>query len=128
MYLAAKHGDLKKIREYLEKGSDVNAQDEDSCTLLASACVTGRLEVVRFLQRIPELHRNIPDWTGDTPLMHAIRMGHKEVVEELLKRPHQVSEAYQVPLIVHHRKQLDGKTKECKSSLITPINVWDVHG
>lgn len=89
MYLAAKHGDLKKIREYLRKGNDVNAQDEDSCTLLASACVTGRIEVVRFLQKIPELHRNIADWTGDTPLMHAARMGHKEVVEELLKHPHQ---------------------------------------
>lgn len=88
MYLAAKHGQLKKIRDYLEKGHDVNACDEDSCSLLASACIAGRLEVVRFLHRIPQLHRNVADWSGDTPLMHAARMGHIEVVQELLTRPH----------------------------------------
>lgn len=91
MYLAAKHGETKKIRDYIRKGNDVNARDEDSCTLLASACVAGRLEVVRFLHKIRELHRNIADWTGDTPLMHATRMGHKLVVEELLRNPHPVS-------------------------------------
>ncbi|XP_063881837.1 kinase D-interacting substrate of 220 kDa B-like isoform X6 [Scylla paramamosain] len=88
MYLAAKHGQLRKIKQYLGKGHDVNACDEDSCSLLASACIANRLEVVRFLHRIPHLHRNVKDWSGDTPLMHAARMGHKEVVEELLTCPH----------------------------------------
>ncbi|KAG0703715.1 Kinase D-interacting substrate [Chionoecetes opilio] len=88
MYLAAKHGQLKKVKEYLKKGHNVNACDEDSCSLLASACIAGHLLVVRFLHRIPQLHRNVSDWSGDTPLMHAARMGHKAVVEELLSSPH----------------------------------------
>ncbi|XP_045116688.1 ankyrin repeat domain-containing protein 50-like isoform X3 [Portunus trituberculatus] len=88
MYLAAKHGQLRKIKQYLEKGHDVNACDEDSCSLLASASIANRLEVVRFLHRFPQLHRNVTDWSGDTPLMHAARMGHREVVEELLTCPH----------------------------------------
>ena len=91
MYLAAKHGQLKKIKQYLEKGHDVNACDEDNCSLLASASIANRLEVVRFLHCLPQLHRNVTDWSGDTPLMHAARMGHREVVEELLTCPHPVS-------------------------------------
>ena len=91
MYLAAKHGRIEKIKRYLEKGHDVNACDEDGCSLLASACIANRLEVVRFLHKIPQLHRNVSDWSGDTPLMHAARMGHKQVVQLLLTCAHPVS-------------------------------------
>lgn len=93
MYLAAKRGETTKIKQYLN-GHCINARDEDSCTLLTSACIAGRLEVVQLLHKFPELHRNIADWTGDTPLMYAARMGHKEVVRELLTCPHPVSLPY----------------------------------
>ncbi|XP_063606234.1 ankyrin repeat domain-containing protein 17-like isoform X1 [Penaeus indicus] len=89
MYLAAKNGDLRRVRKYLEDGHDINAADSDGYTLLSSACVGGQLSVVRLLQRQPHLHRNPRDWAGDTPLMYAAMMGHAEVVKELISRPHQ---------------------------------------
>lgn len=91
MYLAAKNGDLRRVRKYLEDGHDINAADSDGYTLLSSACVGGQLSVVRLLQRQPHLHRNPRDWAGDTPLMYAAMMGHAEVVKELISRPHQVT-------------------------------------
>ncbi|KAK4291658.1 hypothetical protein Pmani_035528 [Petrolisthes manimaculis] len=88
MYLAAKNGDLMKVRQFIENGNDINAADSDGYTLLSSACVGGQKTVVRFLQKQLYLHRNVRDWAGDTPLMHAAMMGHAEVVKELVNCPH----------------------------------------
>ncbi|MPC83947.1 hypothetical protein E2C01_078670 [Portunus trituberculatus] len=55
MYLAAKHGQLGKIKQYLEKDRDKNACDEESCNLLACTNIANCLEVVHFL------HCNVTD-------------------------------------------------------------------
>ncbi|XP_045613776.1 osteoclast-stimulating factor 1 isoform X2 [Procambarus clarkii] len=88
LYLAAKNGEILKVRQYLQDGNDINAADADGYTLLSSACVGGQIAVVRFLHKQPYLHRNTRDWAGDTPLMHAAMMGHVDVVKELITRPH----------------------------------------
>ncbi|XP_045117427.1 uncharacterized protein LOC123508072 [Portunus trituberculatus] len=79
MYLAAKHGQLGKIKQYLEKDRDKNACDEESCNLLACTNIANCLEVVHFL------HCNVTDklvWG------HASHACCQEVVEELLVCPH----------------------------------------
>ncbi|MPC59848.1 hypothetical protein E2C01_053876 [Portunus trituberculatus] len=61
MYLVAKHGQLRKIKQCLVESHDMSACDEDSCSLLASVSITNHLEVVRFLCRFPQLHCNVTD-------------------------------------------------------------------
>lgn len=102
MYLAAKNGDLKKVRQFIENGNDINAADSDGYTILSSACVGGQTTLVRFLQKQRYLHRNTKDWAGDTPLMHASMMGHTEVVKELVNCPHLVSPCLVPPTVYRY--------------------------
>ncbi|XP_069166431.1 uncharacterized protein [Procambarus clarkii] len=48
LYLAAKNGEILKVRQYLQDGNDINAADADGYTLLSSACVGGQIAVCRL--------------------------------------------------------------------------------
>lgn len=83
---AAGTGDVAKVKELLDKGTDVNAANSYGATALASACDRGHTEVVKLL-----LERGANPNTQDTfyklkPMAWAAQRGHVEIVRLLLDR------------------------------------------
>ena len=48
-WTAAKSGDFEKIQDYISKGGEPNAKNDDGFTLLHKACVGGQVRVARYL-------------------------------------------------------------------------------
>jgi hypothetical protein len=83
---AAGAGDVAKVKELLDKGTDVNAANSYGGTALAFACDRGHLEVIKLL-----LDRGANPNTEDTfykskPVVWAAQKGHTEIVKLLLDR------------------------------------------
>lgn len=83
---AAGAGDVAKVKELLDKGTDVNAANSYGGTALAFACDRGHTEVVRLL-----LDRGANPNTQDSfykakPVVWAGQRGHLEIVKLLLDR------------------------------------------
>lgn len=82
---AANQNETSKVIELLRRGMDVNTADAQGTTLLMIAARGANLELVRFLldNRANALRRNR---YGDSALMLAALLGHKEVIQLMLER------------------------------------------
>ncbi|ROT67206.1 hypothetical protein C7M84_002874 [Penaeus vannamei] len=80
MYWAARNGDTDKVKSWLEGGGDVNAADHEGDTMLRGACRGGQTAVLMILLKNEDLHLNVRDSDGRTPLMKAARRGHDTTV------------------------------------------------
>ncbi|XP_028996030.1 ankyrin repeat domain-containing protein 63 [Betta splendens] len=79
------HGTRAKFtRMLLEKGADVNCQDEDGRTALSHACEAGHLDAVKLLVQF-SADPDVSDAWGNTSLMYAAHYGHSQVVEFLVR-------------------------------------------
>lgn len=83
---AAGAGDVARVKELLDKGTDVNAANSYGGTALAFACDRGHTEVVKLL-----LERGANPNTQDTfyklsPVAWAAQRGYVEIVKLLLDR------------------------------------------
>uniref|UniRef100_A0A8C2ZRS7 Ankyrin repeat domain 63 n=1 Tax=Cyclopterus lumpus TaxID=8103 RepID=A0A8C2ZRS7_CYCLU len=74
----------KFTRLLLEKGADVNCQDEDSRTALSHACEMGNLEVVKLLVQFNADPEVFDAW-GNSALMYAAFSGHNQILEFLVR-------------------------------------------
>uniref|UniRef100_A0A3B3HKI1 Uncharacterized protein n=1 Tax=Oryzias latipes TaxID=8090 RepID=A0A3B3HKI1_ORYLA len=77
-------GRAKFIRLLLEKGADVNCQDEDGRTALSHACEMGHLDVVKLLVQF-NADPDVSDAWGNSALMYAAFSGHSQVLEFLIR-------------------------------------------
>lgn len=81
--IAARNEDLTILNYFLEKGVDVNQQDEDGATPYLNAAERNSVDVVRLLtQRIQDI--NAKDKAGRSALALAVRRNKPEVVQFLL--------------------------------------------
>lgn len=80
MYWAARNGDTDKVKSWLEGGGDINAADHEGDTMLRGACRGGQNAVLMILLKNENLHLNVRDRDGRTPLMKAARRGHETTI------------------------------------------------
>lgn len=74
----------KFTRLLLEKGADVNCQDENGRTALSHACEAGHLDVVKLLVQY-NADPDVSDAWGNSALMYAAFSGHGPVLEFLVR-------------------------------------------
>ncbi|MBE6463306.1 MAG: hypothetical protein E7005_06095 [Alphaproteobacteria bacterium] len=77
--------DIKEIKELIDMGADVKAEDDYGYTALMWASQSGHKEVVELLIK-NGADVNHKDNDGDTALMGASRRGYKEVAEVLIQK------------------------------------------
>ena len=81
----AEEGDLAGVQEYLEKGTNINAKDDDGRTALMLALIFEHLEIAKCLveNSFAGADVNASDEDGYTPLMYASKNGHLNIVRYL---------------------------------------------
>ncbi|MBN3277673.1 ANR63 protein, partial [Polyodon spathula] len=75
---------MKFTRLLLEKGADVNCQEDQGRTALSLACELGHLDVVKLLVQF-NADPEIQDAWGNNALMYAACSGHSQVLEFLIR-------------------------------------------
>lgn len=82
---AAVDGDVARVKELLDKGTDINTRNRMDYTPLLGAARNGRKEVVDLLlSRGADI--NAKERSGKTALFLAAENGHKEIVQVLLDK------------------------------------------
>jgi len=86
IHLAARAGDLAKVKSFIEDGTNVNARDKGGETPLFSAVLADNSDVAKFLIT-KGADVNAKDGGGVTPLNFVIRSrGKKDMVELLISK------------------------------------------
>lgn len=80
---AAKEGDLKRIQTLIEKGTNINAKDENDLTALHYAAIEGHRSIGELLvDKGADI--NAQNQKGWTPLNYAVFHGKKKIIEVLV--------------------------------------------
>ena len=81
---ACEQGDLELVKQHLEKGTDVNLQDDDGQTPIMIACREGHMDIANILIK-SNASVNLSDKAGSTPLTAASKQGNDDIIELLLQ-------------------------------------------
>lgn len=81
---AVENGDIKEIKELLERGANINATNEGGTTVLMKATWRNNIKIVRLLLE-NGVNVNAPTRGKDTALMKAVLENESKIVQLLLK-------------------------------------------
>ncbi len=132
---AAKKGEARRVKYYIEDGVDINCRDtETQVTPLIAAVDKGQTETVKLLL---ENRANVylVDYYGWTPLFYAVDRGNLEIVRLLLEKNSDVNTKDQdrttplmkaaikgfteiAELLVRNKPDLNAKDKDGETALI----------
>jgi pectate lyase len=90
IYVAARIGDLAKVRGFLEKGADVNMRDAQRKTALHIASANGHKEIVELLLA-NGADVNAGGYYNKTAAEYAMGANHREIVELLISKGADIS-------------------------------------
>ncbi|MDN5247658.1 MAG: ankyrin repeat domain-containing protein [Wolbachia endosymbiont of Tyrophagus putrescentiae] len=90
---AVKQSNLDKVKEYVNKGANVETKDSNGSTALHIAAKSGNLDITRFLLD-KGADFNAQDSLGFMPLHLAVEHGHLDIVKSLVEKGADV-DAYQ---------------------------------
>jgi len=90
IYVAARIGDLAKVRGFLEEGADVNMRDAQRKTALHIASANGHKEIVELLLA-SGADVNAGGYYNKTAAEDAMRADHREIVELLISKGGDIS-------------------------------------
>uniref|UniRef100_A0A0G4HRM2 Uncharacterized protein n=1 Tax=Chromera velia CCMP2878 TaxID=1169474 RepID=A0A0G4HRM2_9ALVE len=85
LHIAAEEGDLASVIALLNSGRDANAKTIWKITPLHYAASAGHAHIVRRLLEHSGIEKEPRDWRNMSPLLAAVRRGHKETVIALLE-------------------------------------------
>lgn len=95
-WTAAKSGDFDKITDYISKGGEPNAKNDDGFTLLHKACVGGQVRVAKYLLDNGASVNGVTK-KGSMPIHVGGRAGHVEIVK----------------LLIDYGASIDSRTTDC---------------
>ncbi|XP_071544010.1 uncharacterized protein [Panulirus ornatus] len=87
-YITVVEGRMETMHAWLDSGGDINSVMRLGYTFLHAACAGGQVDVVDELLKHDDLHLNIKNQWGRTPLMVACRRGKEACVEKLIFAKH----------------------------------------
>lgn len=123
LYIAAIKGDVKLI-ELLIKHGATHASDEHGETPLLAAVINGRTAAVKKLLEYPHVASdwNKADSVGLTPLLQAVHVGHKEIIEMLLQKGKELNQLQikNIEMVINVAKK--NGDKESTNLLVTYKN------
>ncbi|XP_042241197.1 uncharacterized protein LOC121878846 isoform X2 [Homarus americanus] len=72
------------VLKWLAEGGDINATTNLGYTFLSAICANGNVDTLTWLLQNNDLHLNIKNQWGQTPLMVAVHRGNEGIVRHLL--------------------------------------------
>ncbi|EPZ32044.1 hypothetical protein O9G_003508 [Rozella allomycis CSF55] len=136
-------GNLKKVKELLSNGANVNAVCNASYTPLHDACVNGSLEIVTALLAQDNINVNIQSIYKETPLHDAVENGFFDIVKILLEHnanPNILNEDDETVLDICNSRKIqkllesfgaknsDGKELIPKTKVLSNLKKYSLHG
>lgn len=83
---AIKNNEIEVVKVFLDKGINVNLQDENYYrTALIWAAIKGHEQIVEILLKVKNIDVNLPDDYNRTAFIWATKKNHKKIVEMLVK-------------------------------------------
>jgi ankyrin repeat protein len=86
-FQAIEDGNIKKVKELINQGIDINIKNNHGNIALIDASCYGEKEIVKLLLNHPNIDVNIQSDYGYTALINASYKRHKEIVKLLLNHP-----------------------------------------
>jgi ankyrin repeat protein len=83
LHIAIKRGDMPYVTFLLQKGADPNLRDGKNTTPMILAATLGRTDLIHLLS-IARANPNLPNSSGETPLIRAVQRTDLAMVRELL--------------------------------------------
>ncbi len=87
LFVAARDGNIRRVKELINAGADVNKAMTDGTTPLFIACENGYLNIVERLLAVPGINVNKAMTDGTTPLYVSCDKGYLNIIERLLAVP-----------------------------------------